>query len=230
LHPLTLKTPKPLLQVGQKPMIDHIIDKIQAVPQIDGIFVVTNDTFHNNFIEWQSARQFKVPCIILNDGSTSNENRRGAVGDIHFAVSQGEIIDDVLILGGDNLFDFDINDMMRTFAQKQASTVALYDCKSLEIASKCGIAETDGCGRIVGFAEKPAQPRTTLIATLIYAIRKEDMTVLNQLIESGAKLDNAGEFIKQLSQHTEVQTHKYEGYWFDIGTMEQYSKIRNAFP
>ena len=160
LYPLIKDTAKPLLPVASRPIIDHLLDKIQPLPDLQEVVVVTNEKFYADFLDWAILHQdFPVPITVMNDGTTSPEDRLGAVGDILFVLKQLQKIDDLFVLGGDNLFDYSLEDFIR-FAQGKDSQVSigLYDIGNIQEASKFGVVQMDQDNRILVFEEKPPQP------------------------------------------------------------------------
>ncbi|MCD6434613.1 MAG: nucleotidyltransferase family protein, partial [Candidatus Diapherotrites archaeon] len=170
LWPLTKNKPKALLEVAGKPIIEHIFDRLEALP-IARVSIVTNAKFYRNFLEWNSGFKFKSEVNILNDGTTSNEGRLGAIGDINFAIEKQGIAGnnaDLLIINADNLFTFDLTRAYKFFKDKNADTIVLYDVRTKEEASKHGVPEIDENFRVVGFEEKPSEPKSTLCSVGIY--------------------------------------------------------------
>ncbi len=221
LYPLTRETPKPLLEVGGKPILSYILDKINELPSIDTIYIVTNDKFYAAFEEWKKTAGDRR-IIIINDETKTNDDRLGAIGDIHFTVQTQKIDDDVLIIAGDNLFEFSLLHLHRFFTEKKASAVALYDVRQKEIAAhKLGVVMIDTQQKIIDFEEKPALPKTTLISTACYTLTKKDLRTLEHCITENKKPDNLGDFIKYLSLHAHVYGYVFSERWFDIGTHEQ---------
>lgn len=221
LHPLTLNQPKPLLKVAGKPMLEHIMFRIEEVDDVDEIFIVTNDKFYQHFLHWLKNYKSNKKINIINDGTKTNESRLGAVGDIHFVVKNKNIDDDILIIAGDNLFEFSLDHMNIFFNEKKSPVVALYDVKDKELAKKYGIVALDEKEKIIGFEEKPLEPKSTLASTACYIFSKKDLEELEKIISQGKKPDNLGDFIKFLSERTHVYGFVFSEAWFDIGSKEQ---------
>jgi len=221
LYPLTMNKPKPLLYVGGKPIIEYIIGRLDGIGSLDAIYVVTNDKFSSHFNEWKKGLRHPKEIVIVNDGTLSNEDRLGAIGDIHFVIERERIDDDVLVIGGDNLFEFSLLHLHGFFLKKKRSVVALYDVKDRKLASQYGIVSLDSSHRIIDFQEKPAKPKSTLASTACYIFSKDDITELGKCIREHRKPDNLGDFIKYLSSHREVYGFAFTERWFDIGSHEQ---------
>ena len=222
LYPLTLDRPKPLLPVAGKPMIEHILEKIEKVDDIDEILIITNNKFFNDFRNWKRKYSFSKPIKILDDGTTSDGDKLGAVGDIGFAAKEEKIEDDVFVVAGDNLFEFDLRNLFEFFKEKKTSAIALYDVKDKAIvAGKYGVVEIDKDNKIVGFKEKPEKPKTSLISTACYIFAEGDIEELKKSLAEGEKHDNLGDFIKWLIEKKEITGQVFKERWFDIGSKDQ---------
>ncbi len=220
LYPLTKDQPKPLLSVGDKPIIEHIMRRIEQVQDIDEVFVVTNAKFHDHFTTWKEGYSTTKPVHIINDGTSSNEDRLGAVGDIHYVLKHKQLDDHVLVIAGDNLFDFCLNGLIGTFKDSGLSTLALYDLEDPKLlANKFGTAVISEKMKITELQEKPAEPKTSLAATCCYVFTKEDCKKLQAYLQNGA-FDNPGELGSWLVTESGLQAHTFTGSWFDIGSFE----------
>jgi len=221
LYPLTKDTPKPLLKVAKRPILEHILLKLDKVDAVDEVFIVTNDRFYKNFLEWKKNYNPNKKIEILNDGTKSNKDRLGAIGDIDFAIKKKNIDDNAMVIGGDNLFEFSLVQLAKFFREKEKSVIALVDVKDMELAKKYGIAGIDAKQRIVAFWEKPEKPESTLASTACYIFSKEDIEELEKCIKSNKQPDNLGDFIKYLSERRHVYGMVFTERWFDIGDHQQ---------
>lgn len=220
LYPLTLDKPKPLLEVNHKSILDYIMEKLdQAI--IEKVYVVTNNKFFNIFEDWQKSFGSRVE--IINDLTNSNEDRLGAIGDIHFAVHKKKLEnDDILVIAGDNLFEFDLTKFIDFFHKKKASCIGLIDLKDKSlIAKKYGCVLIDSSNKIIDFVEKPELPKSTFTATFIYALKTDDVKDLENCLQQNKTFDNGGEFIKYLGKKKPVYGYVFREQWFDIGSMDQ---------
>ena len=230
LYPLTLNTPKPLLEVGKKKMMEHIIHKLEELDEIDEIHVVTNDKFYQHFLDWRKGFSCTRNIVIHNDGTKTNEDRLGAMGDMHFVIKNANINDDVIIVGGDNLFDFSLLGMLSLFKAKNSPVVAVRDLGDpANLAKKFGTIEIDHSNKIISFEEKPEKPKSSLAATCIYMYTKDDVQQLHSLAEKGGLPDNSGEFVKHLLTVRDVFAYPFEEHWYDIGGHEQLEEARAIF-
>ena len=228
LYPLTQETPKPLIVIGEKPIVEHLMDKIKDIEEVDEVYVISNNKFYSKFKQWADQLQYPKKVIVVNDGSNSNEDRLGAIGDINFTIKEFSLNDDLLILGGDNIFEDDLTEAYSVFKGKNASVIALNDVHSLEKAKNYGVVSVDDNGKILEFEEKPSSPKSTLSATLVYLLKKEDAELITKCVELKIA-DRAGDFIKCLSEKKPVYTVVFKKNWFDIGSFESLEEANDYF-
>lgn len=230
LYPLTMNTPKPLLTVGKKKMVEHIIHKLEEMESLDEIHIVTNDKFYNNFVEWRRDFPSTINIFVHNDGTKTNEDRLGAIGDVHYVIENGKIDDDVIIVGGDNLFDFSLMGMYSLFNAKKGPVVAARDLGDpAKLAKKFGTMEIDGSNKVISFEEKPEKPKSSLAATCVYMYTKDDVQELENHIKNVGMPDNTGDFVKHLMTVKDVFAYPFEEHWYDIGSHEQLEEANQLF-
>ncbi len=230
LYPLTENQPKALLAVGEKTILSHIMDKVEQLEEIDEVFIVTNDRFLKNFQSWQKTYKPKKATHIISNGTKTNEERLGAVRDMHFAVQHKNIYNDVLLIAGDNLFEFSLKQFVDFFREKNASAIALYNIKDKsKAAKKLGVAVIDNNNRITDFEEKPAQPKSSLAATCCYLLKRESLRKLQEYIHAGRKSDHPGDFIGWLGQQEMLYGFAFTESWFDIGSPESLERANEAY-
>lgn len=229
LYPLTKDTPKPLLEVAGKPILDHIMLRIKEVPEVDEIFLVTNDRFFFRFLEWAQGYQGDKKVRVVNDGTRTNEDRLGSLGDILFVLDKHGLDDDLLVVAGDNLFSLSLAEMKRVFDEHRKTTMALFDVKDRELARHYGIVEVDASGKLTGFLEKPENPPSTLASTGIYMIPRQALSSIRQYRDQGGSLDKIGSFFEWLHTRADVYCFISDSRWFDIGTKEQLEKADREY-
>lgn len=228
----TNSLPKQLLEVAGKPIITHIIEKLEGIQEIRRVHVVTNELYFNQFLNWRETIQksSRLTVKIINDKTRSEESKLGTLGDIYYAVEKEYLQAPILIIGGDNLFNFSLQPMINTFKEKKAPVISLYDVENKELLKSLGNATLDEDSRIIYFEEKPVSPRPdTLSATLIYLYTNETLNDLRQYVREGHNLDKSGSFIQWLHARKPVYGHVCQGRWFDIGTPESLEEARNEF-
>lgn len=220
LRPLTDELSKCLLPVGGKPMVDWILERIREVEEIDAVHLVTNSRFAGDFERWAKSMD---GVTVQDDGTSSNDDRLGAIGDVAFTLDRAAIVDDdVIVIAGDNLFDYDLQDYVDFWRGKGvASAVAVRDVGDLRLASQYGIVALDGDDRIVEFVEKPPEPKSTLAATATYIYHREHVPLVARYLAEGNPPDQSGSFIEWLRAREPVYGYRFTGAWLDIGDHEQ---------
>ena len=219
LRPLTDDLSKCLLPVGGRPMVDWILERIEEVDEVDEVHVVTNSRFARDFQHWA---MFKDGVTVHDDGTQTNEDRLGAIGDIAFTLERAAIDDDVLVIAGDNLFDYDLQDFVDFWRAKGvASAVAVRDVGDLQLASQYGVVDVGGDDRILSFVEKPESPASTLCATATYLYHREHLPLVARYIAEGNPPDQSGSFVEWLQAREPVYAFWFTGVWLDIGDKEQ---------
>lgn len=231
LYPLTLNKAKPLLEIAGKPMIEWVMDNLAPVPGLETVFVVTNNKFAGDFQRWADAYQARHPKIqikVINDGSTSDDDKLGAVGDINLVLSREKISGDLIIVAGDNLFNEPLTKFVELASRNEAS-VAVYDVKDMEAIKKYGMVVTDSKGVITHFEEKPTKPTTSLAAIALYYYSKEILPLFTTYIAAGNNPDQPGRFLQWLYQRKPVGTYQITGKWLDIGSKETLEEANKIF-
>jgi glucose-1-phosphate thymidylyltransferase len=224
LRPLTDTWAKELLPVGGRPIVDRILANLAEVDDIDEVHLVTNARKAPWFHEWAAGRD----VTIHDDGTTSNDDRLGAIGDMLFVVDRIGDDDDLLVIAGDNLFDFQLGDLVAYWRTKGvASAVAVRDVGSLELARQYGIVDLDDDGRIQSFVEKPPEAASTLAATATYLYHREHVGLIRTYVESEANADQPGRLVAWLYQREPVYGWVFTEPWYDIGDQEQLLEADN---
>jgi glucose-1-phosphate thymidylyltransferase len=232
LYPLTLDKAKPLLLVGRKPIIEWVMDNLLNVPDLETVYIVTNDKFAPDFQAWAKRYQDRQPKLkfkIINDGSKNDEDKLGAIGDINFVVTRENLNQrDLLIVAGDNLFSESLAGFVAN-AKKTEATVAVYDVGDIEAIKKYGNIAIDAEGIITHFEEKPAKPRSTLAAIALYYYSPKVLSLLTTYLAAGNNPDQPGRFVQWLYTRTPVRTVELKGKWLDIGSKETLEEADEIF-
>ena len=228
LRPLTEHTAKPLLPIAGRPMIDHICDKIAESSEVDQVHVVTNRRFAPGFTAW-AAKRSGLPVTVHDDGTVSNEDRLGAIGDIQFTIDRAGLAgEDLLIIAGDNLFDFSLVDYAAFWRSKgDGSAIALYRCPDRELVKQYSIVELDENERVRSFIEKPANPTTSLVAIATYLYRREHVALIGKYLAEGNSRDQPGNLVAWLVPRVPVYGYRFAGEWLDIGDQGQLLEADN---
>jgi len=232
LYPLTLTQPKPLLTVAGKPMIEYVLDNLAPVGGIKRVYVVTNAKFAGHFQKWADgyrASKSDLGFTIVNDGSTDDTNKLGAIGDLNLVITREKVDDDLVVVAGDNLFSESLGAYGGFCRSKMAPVLGIYDVGSLEQAKKYGVVDLDGEGRIVRFEEKPKQPASTLIGIALYYYPKNVVPLIKQYITEANNPDQPGRLVQWLYPRTPVYTWTVPGLWYDIGSKETLEEANRIF-
>lgn len=226
LAQLTANTPKPFLPVGGKKIIDRILGKVTGEGGIGSVVIVTNGKFFGKFEEWLGDSSYKGKVHLINDRTLTNETRLGAIKDMELAIKEGAIDDDLLVVAGDNLFDFDLGAFLE-FARSKGDVVsiAVYDVKDPASAKNFGVLSLAKDGRVIDFEEKPEKPKSTLISTGIYYFPKNKLSLIKKYVTiQDKKLDAPGNYIGWAAKNDKVYGFAFSEDWYDIGSVESYRK------
>jgi glucose-1-phosphate thymidylyltransferase len=224
LYPLTKTVAKPLLTVGGRPMLDYLLDRICDVDEIDTVHVVTNHKFADSFVAWAETHEVAGTRIVVHDdGTTSDDDRLGAIGDIAFVIEQAGLEhEDLLVVAGDNLFDYSLDEYVSWWRGKgEASAVVLYDVGSLELVRQYASVEIAEDDRLLSFVEKPADPKSSLVATAAYIYPQSHVPLIHRYLEEGNAPDQPGRFVAWLVPRAPVYGYTASGDWRDIGDAGQ---------
>ncbi|MBR5156642.1 MAG: nucleotidyltransferase family protein [Clostridia bacterium] len=227
LYPLTENFPKPLLTVNGKSILDHLIEDIDSLGLVDEYIVISNHKFVDHFKKW--ADESSYPITVVDDGTSSNETRLGAVRDIQFAIDELSIDDDMLVLAGDNLLDFSLTKFMKYAKEKNASCIMRYYEADAKRLTKSGVATIDENDLITAMEEKPAEPKSNWCCPPFYYYTKEDARLIAKGIEAGCGVDAPGSYIAWLCEQTKVYAMEMPGKRYDIGNLESYEKIQKEY-
>ncbi len=227
LYPLTENFPKPLLEVKGKTILDWLVDDIDTSGLVDQYIVVSNHKFVYHFEEW--AKEKKQNIVVLDDGTTSNETRLGAVKDIQFAINELKLDDDLLIIAGDNVLDFSLVKFIQYVQEKKTSCIMRYYEPKLEKLRKSGVLVVENDGLVINMQEKPVEPKSTWCCPPFYFIVKKDVTLVAKCIEAGCRTDAPGSFIAWLCKKVRVYAMRMPGKRYDIGTLESYNQFKESY-
>ena|SRR5215213_10047902 len=232
LYPLTLNQPKPLLPVAGKPMMEHVLDNISTIRDIDHAYVVTNAKFVSHFQKW--AAGYRHPHLhfsftIVNDGSTDDSNKLGAIGDLHLVLTKNDIEDNIIVVGGDNLFSQDLAEFGEFCYHKNAPVTAVYDVGDLEQIKKYNSIDVDENNRITYFEEKPAVPKSTLTGIALYYYPKWTLPLIHEYIAKGNNPDQPGRLVQWMYPRVPFYVWKVPGLWYDVGSKETLEEADRVF-
>jgi glucose-1-phosphate thymidylyltransferase len=227
LYPLTLDRPKALLDVAGRPMLEHVLGSLAPIGEIDGTYVVTNSKFASHFEEWERGSAYDA--VVVDDGTTDDATKRGAIGDIAFVVEREQLDDDLVVVAGDNLFSETLEGFGETIRRRRSPTLAVYDVGDLEAIRQYNAIEVDSDGRIVFFEEKPEHPRSTVTGIALYYYPSETLPLVRRYVDEGNNPDQPGRLIQWLYPRVACYTWLVPGIWFDIGSAESLAEADRVF-
>lgn len=227
LYPLTENFPKPLLKVGQKTILDWLVDDIHTCGAVDEYVLISNHKFAHHFEAWAKTKEQKI--TVVDDGTDSNETRLGAVKDIWFAIDQLQLDSDMLVIAGDNVLDFSLTKFIAYAREKKTSCVMRYYEPDTVRLRKSGVIAPDENDRILSMEEKPAQPKANWCCPPFYYYTREDARLVQKGIDSGCGTDAPGSYIAWLCGQTAVHAMEMPGSRYDIGNLESYETVKATY-
>ncbi len=232
LYPLTVNTPKPLLPVAGRAMLDYIVDEIDTLPDITRIVLISNHRFATHFEEWAKVRREvnpNTPIVVLDDGTTDNQTRLGAIGDIQFAIDALGIDEDVVIVAGDNLFTYRMRDIYDFFKRTGKDTLIAIHVPELSQLQKLAVATLTEDGKVLKMVEKPTEPESDTAIYATYFYRRETIPLIREYLNEGNTPDAPGNFPAWLYKRQDVYAYQADGTCIDIGTPENYRDVCERF-
>ena len=227
LYPLTENFPKPLLRVGEKTILDWLLEDIDTAGAVDEYIVISNHRFAPRFEEWAAGH--RLPITVADDGTSTNETRLGAVCDIQFAIEQRKLDDDLLIIAGDNVLDFSLTRFIRYAREKGTSCVMRYYEADEKRLSKSGVAQIGENDLLLSLEEKPAAPKSPWCTPPFYFYKAEDARKIKDAIADGCGTDAPGSLVSWMCRHTPVHSMEMPGSRYDIGNLESYERVKATY-
>lgn len=225
LYPLTENFPKPLLEVKGKTIIDWLIEDLNSLNVIDEYYIVTNHKFYNHFEVWNKYSNIKV----IDDGTSTNETRLGAIRDIELVINKEKIDDDLLVMAGDNLLDFSFKNFIDYQKEKKTSCVFRTYQADINKLRRTGVAEIDDNDVIINMEEKPQEPKSNWAIPPFYIFTSNDLKYIPEALNSGVSADAPGSFLSYLVSKTKVHAFLMNGHRYDVGTIESYNEIKENY-
>lgn len=230
LYPLTESFPKPLLDVRGKSILEWLLSDLESLSEIDEVIVVSNHKFYDQFLRWRDTLTTRLSVTVIDDGSTENENRLGAVKDIAFAIQTCSIQDDILVIAGDNLLNFSIRGFIDFYKEKKAACIMRHFEPSVERLRRTGVVTVDEDSRVLDMQEKPTEPKSNWAVPPFYIYPgKELPSILEGISSNRCSVDAPGSFIAWFCKIADVYAYPMPGKRYDIGNMESYQAIRESY-
>lgn len=224
LYPLTENMPKALLKLGDKTILDMVVDKISEVEVVENIYIVTNEKFYTHFNEWAATYKGTKGIKVLNDHTTSNDNRLGAIGDLKYVIDQEGVDDEILVMASDNIFGFSLNNFVDAYNEKNADMICAHTIENKEELHSMGVVELDSNGKVLSFEEKPENPKSDLGVPPFYLYKKETLPMVDKYLAEGNNPDAPGHFVPWLISQTDVYAYVFDATRIDIGTVAAYEE------
>jgi glucose-1-phosphate thymidylyltransferase len=229
LYPLTENMPKPLLPLGQKVILEHIMEDINRIEMIDEIIIVSNHKFYKQFDDWKRGFSCTKAISLIDDGSITNDSRLGAIRDVQLAIEQKQLMEDILVLAGDNVYDFSLCEFVEILRQKQYDCIMIHKEERMEKLKKTGVAEISEESMVISFEEKPVLPKSTYAVPPFYVYKKETLPLFARYLEEGNNPDAPGNFIAWLCRQKDVLAYHMNGHRYDIGDKVSYEEAKRLF-
>lgn len=229
LFPLTENFPKALLKVGGRALLDYILDEVNTIKEVDSIYLVTNNKYAGHFSDWANEKNNSKPITVINDGTLTNDDRLGAIGDIDYTIKQCGINDDVLIIAGDNLFTFKLNDFVDFYKTKNAPCLCVREEQDVNLLKRVGVCEVDQDMKLIGFEEKPAEPKSKYAGYAEYIYPKNVIPMFEKYLNEGFSNDAPGNFVKYIHQKTPTYAYAFKGDCYDVGTHDALAEVNDIY-
>lgn len=228
LGELTKNFPKPLLKIGNSTILGKMLDDIDNIDDITEHVIVTNHKFAPIFEQWAAEQHYSKPITIIDDGSTTNDNRLGAVCDLLLVLEslpkQGDLegLDDLLVVAADNLLFFSFQEFVDFARAKGTSCIMCHEQPSIEKLQRTGVVELDANNKVLGMEEKPQVPKSHWAVPPFYIYLKKDLDLVRHSVENGCGKDAPGNLAHYMVEHTTMHAWPMSAGRFDIGSLDTY--------
>lgn len=229
LGELTKNFPKPLLQIGQSTILGRMLDDIDRIPEIDGHIIVTNHKFAGIFEQWKAGLHCTKPVTIIDDGTSTNETRLGAVCDLLLAIDKLKLDDDLLVVAADNILEFSFQGFVDFARAKGTSCIMCHEQPSIEKLQRTGVIEIDDQMRVLNMEEKPQVPRSHWAVPPFYIYLRKDLDLVRHSVENGCGRDAPGNLAHYMAEHTTLHAWPMPGPRFDIGSLDTYEEAKRKY-
>ncbi len=229
LYPLTLNKPKALLPIAGKPILNYITDEIETISEIDELIIISNAKFYQCFNEWSNTYSNRLKITVLDDGTTDDSNKLGAIGDISYAIDTLDIDEDILIMAGDNIFTFKLLDYYNEYKRLDKDMILVKEMSDPEDLKRMANVIYDENGRVTDMVEKPSEPKSSRAAFASYIYKKDTVPLFKKYLDDGNNPDAPGFFPSWLCKQKDVYAYEFTGECYDIGTPKSYDEVNRIF-
>jgi glucose-1-phosphate thymidylyltransferase len=228
LYPLTLDRPKHLLEVAGRPLLERLFEQL-PLSEVDAVYVVTNAKFSPRFRDWADGLALDAPIEVVDDGTTGEDEKLGAIGDLELVIRTKGVDDDLLVAAGDSLFTERLDGFVRFAREREAAAVAVYDVGDLEIVKRLSVIDLADDSRVISAEEKPERPVSTLAGVALYYYPRSVLPLVAEYLREGNNSDQPGRFVEWVYRRTPVYGWRVPGDWLDIGTPEALADADRVF-
>lgn len=225
LYPLTINTAKALLPIDNKPIIDYIVEELNTISEMDCIYVVSNSRFAPDFEKWAKTAPGSIPIEVIDDGTTSDGGKKGAVGDMGFVIEQKHLDDELLVIAGDNFFTYSLKDYVAYYKEKNCDCVCVKKWDNKEELKQFGVALLDANDKVIDIEEKPQEPKSDMAVFATYLYHRDTVPMILEYLAQGNNPDAPGNFPAWLYKRKDVYAYAFSGECYDIGTPESYYEV-----
>lgn len=229
LGELTRNFPKPLLQIGGSTILGRMLDDIDRIPDIDEHIIITNHRFAPIFEDWARQQSYAKPVTIVDDGTSSNETRLGAVCDLLYAMDKLSIDDDLLVVAADNILMFSFQEFVDFAKSKGTSCIMCHEQPSMERLQRTGVVVLDEDNRVLNMDEKPQVPKSHWAVPPFYIYLRKDLDLVRGSVENGCGKDAPGNLAHYMVDNTIMHAWPMSAGRFDIGSLDSYEEAKRIF-
>ena len=229
LYPLTENRPKPLLEIGGSTILGRMLDDIDTIEEIDEHIIISNHKFASHFTEWAATQHYTKPVTIVDDGTSTNDTRLGAVCDLLYAIEKLKIDDDMLVVAADNILMFSFHDFVAFAKEKGTSCIMCHEQPDVEKLRRTGVILIDESQKVLEMAEKPEHPRSTWAVPPFYVYLRKDLPLIKSSVDNGCGSDAPGNLAHYMVDHSVIHAWKMNGGRFDIGSLDTYHEAQRLF-
>lgn len=229
LGELTKNFPKPLLEIGSSTILGRMLDDIDRIPDIDEHIIITNHRFAPVFEDWAARQSYTKPLTVIDDGTSTNETRLGAVCDLLFAMERLKIDDDMLVVAADNILMFSFQEFVDFAKGKGTSCIMCHEQPSIERLQRTGVVVLDEDFRVLDMEEKPREPKSHWAVPPFYIYMKKDLPLVRHSVENGCGKDAPGNLAHYMVDNTVMHAWPMSAGRFDIGSLDSYEEAKQLF-